>query len=497
MSRLLPLPWRVRRRVLLTGSIGLLLSVVIVAWIAFARVDRETDEQRVPLEGLLARAERALDRNETAAALEILDAILEREPRHGMALLYRGQLIRDQGDPKAALADWRRVPDEPARIGGTARYLEATVLLELHRAREAERLLLRAAALHPTYLQPRERLLELYVAQLRRSDILRQLDQIAKLRPLTLNELVLQATAGERFRPVNEGASLMREFVARDPDDLTSAIALALYRMDADEHVEAADLLRELLGKHADDDRLRGLLAEALLNRRRAEEAHDVLAGRSLTSQSSVWLWRGFGRYWMAIEDWDRAAECFAHVIRLNPDDLGTHYRLGTVLQRAGRKDEARQHLEDARLVDRLHRQAFRIPRGNQSRTDLVAPIVIDVAETLSELRRLEQALEWYRRGVQLNPRDPSAVAGFERVRAELANRAVATAETRGVESIGELDRGLSLPAPPRPVDETSALSFRESSKSPLKCGSASTTARTSPWLSGKGASSSPPMRGW
>src|SRR5947207_14692901 len=60
----------------------------------------------------LTEVRRALDRGNTEIAVQALDSILRREPQHGLAHLYRGQIARDAGDLDGALAPWSVVGDQ-------------------------------------------------------------------------------------------------------------------------------------------------------------------------------------------------------------------------------------------------------------------------------------------------------------------------------------------------------------------------------------------------
>src|ERR1700680_3086485 len=75
---------------------------------------------------LLQKAIRLANRGQREAAIPLFDEVLQRNPTESTALLYRGQLARDAGDPEAAARFWNGVPDRPGGEAATARYFEGS-----------------------------------------------------------------------------------------------------------------------------------------------------------------------------------------------------------------------------------------------------------------------------------------------------------------------------------------------------------------------------------
>jgi len=174
---------------------------------------------------MLDEAGAYIEQGDFAAADEILLSVLRQDADNGVAWLYRGQLFREHGDLDLAMEAWRQVPDSPETLGGTARFMEATVLLESNEARGAEQKLLRAIELNPTYVQPHERLLALYVLQMRGPETIQRLDRIQKLRALSLDELVLRARAGEQITDAEQAMGILQAFIATDREDTASRVS--------------------------------------------------------------------------------------------------------------------------------------------------------------------------------------------------------------------------------------------------------------------------------
>ena len=396
---------RVSRRLALLLLIAALAGAVV--W-AFSARDQNPPAAPPDLDAVLS----AIQANDLAHARELLDALLEAQPDHPQALLYRGQVRREHKDLEGALRDWRRVPDDPPHFAGTARFLEGTGVLERGLARRAEELFLRAIELHPTYLQPRERLVDLYVVQMRRRELHEQLDAIAGMRPLSLREAAFRIAAPERATTPESGLSLMRSYVAGDSGDHHSRVALAAYLVESEQYADAAEVLEELLAERPDDSRAAGLLAEALVKSGRVEAAAAATSSFEPARESSSWLWRGLGQIAAARGDWPRAAECFARVVEAEPEDSASLYQLGRALQRLGETEQAQAILLRAKREDELQREALRLAWGDDQKRDLVVPILTHVADLLLTLERPVEAGQWYDRALAIEPANPAARDG-------------------------------------------------------------------------------------
>jgi len=390
------------------GALSCISLAAIALSVSWSRLHQDIDQ-------LLGESAALMEQGEVARARHLLDSILRRDPTNATALLYRGELSREQGDLDGALADWGQVANQPRRFGSTARYLEATVFLELQRSRDAEEKLLRAIDLNPYYLQPHEQLLALYVLQRRREGILRQLSTLRNLRPLTLNELVLQLVANEPIETAEEAIPTLEAFVAADDEDIPSWTALARYYWDSGRHSEAVQSLEDALARHPQDDRIRGLLAEYVLNESGHQKASGVLAGHTPIPASPLWLWKSVGNVALATGDLELAAKCLWQVIRANPDDVTARYRMGILLQRLGHPKEGKQQLERVVLNDRMQRQALIASRLYQKQTGMLTPLIVEVGEILATVGRNEEALQWFAQALKFDPQEATAQAGVKR----------------------------------------------------------------------------------
>ncbi len=393
-------PRRLSRRWLAVAVVVVTIAVGIALLIE--RWGRpKIDVDRAYTDGLLA-----MQRGDNEEAAKLLDEVLREIPAHYETLLYRGQIARDTGQPAAALEFWARVPDQPARFGGTARFLEAVALFSQGQSRKAEQKLLHSIALNPTYLQPRDRLVELYVLQMRRDDVRHQLQEIGKLRPWTLEELVLTVVVNERVSSTAEGIRQTERFVSADPSDEASVMALIRYLAEERRYDDALLRLRSAL-KTSNGSALRGMLAHILVTQNQPEQAADALFLGSDNAEWSIWYWRGCASYWTEQEDWQRAADCLRYIVAADDEDLAAQQQLGVALEHLGKTDEGKRHLHRAQLLDRLFRQASRIPRRKRQNDQLLCPIAIDVAESLVALDRAQEAQTWLEMARSIQSDDP------------------------------------------------------------------------------------------
>jgi len=394
------------------ATIIVVATILILATVVMMTEPEQTElttEQQVAL--WTKQANDAIAKPDIAAAKQLYTRVLQAEPDNGQALLVLGQIARDEGDRELASKLWRRVPDHgslPAeapkrRQGGTARYLEATLHLEDHDLADGEKGLLRSVALNPTYVLPRDRLVQLYVAQMRIIDVRRQLQGIRMLRPWTINELVLHESIAAGVTDAKKGQELVASAVAANPDDLPSHIALGRYYLFDSRHKAAEQLFRSTLKRRPRHADAAGLLADALMNQLEFEEAGEVLGSQELDLQAAgEHYWRSLGRFATEQTDWKTAEQAYRRLLDVMPNDLAAQNRYAASLQRLGRRDEADKWNQLAALGDFMRRQASRVLHGKKD-SKLRLPIVQSVARTMAKLNRREEALWWFEQAQTMN----------------------------------------------------------------------------------------------
>ncbi|WP_417732055.1 FG-GAP-like repeat-containing protein [Rosistilla oblonga] len=346
-------------------------------------------------------------------ARRLLDEALRRDPELRPALIYRGQVAHAEGELSAALAYFAAVEDTPPHLGAMARYEAGLTLLQQHEARLAESQFLRAIQLNPKEVSPRERLVELYVLQMRRDDIRQQLDAIRFLRPWTLDELNLYSLCAQRVLSPADAVAQLEPFVKQTPDDADNRFVLARYLIDAERFDEAQHHLDVLLRQEPSTSRLLGLQAESRLRQNDLEGAARALARLPDETVPEMWYWRACGRYWFEEADWQRAADCLARAEALDPEDLSVVHQLGIALGRIN-SDATEPTLHRAKLLDRVLRQAVRATTREPSNNELRVGILLDVADALLELKRYREAVFWFDHAHMLDSDNPIAPQGLK-----------------------------------------------------------------------------------
>jgi cytochrome c-type biogenesis protein CcmH/NrfG len=419
-----------RNKWLLAG--GVLLGFVIAGWGVWFRWIRPSTEQ------LMKRGIAAANRLNHEKATGFFNAVLSRQPDHAQALLLRGQLARESGNLDQALASWQRVPDVPEADGSKARYLEGALHIDKGEARKGERLLLRSVELNASYLPPRELLLQLYVLQQRPADIRQQLLALREYRPWPMEELLLFSLARNEIENADASQPRLEKFVADDPDDIPSRLALAKCQATQGHDDEAVDLLRSGLQRQPKDSRLAGLLAELLLHRSDQPAAAAVLAQANLDENADLILFRSLGTYAADIHDWDRAKTYLERATARDPYDLASAYRLGLVLEAQGRAEEGSRYLVRAKWLDQLatNLELFAVKR-HQERVE-AARIAVEIARLLSELDRPVEAVLWVKTALEWVPRNSVAKA---------LDRTLVDTALRGAVSTAALAREIAVPA--------------------------------------------------
>jgi tetratricopeptide (TPR) repeat protein len=391
-----------------------LLSLLVAACLAWpARV--AWDWLRRPAESqLLQEAILLVERGEQVAAAELLDQVLRRNAAQGRALLLRGQLALESGDPVGARRYWERIPDHAAGVAGRARYLEGLLFMEAGRARDAEAALLRSVALNSEAVEPHEALLRLYAVQLRTPEIRRELRAIRGFRQWKLTELYqLVNAAGET---VNRGEAIPRleQFAAADPDDFESLVALGRYYLWDDRLDDAAGALRSALARRPQSAPLRALLAESLLDRSDPAGARDVLGQTRPGPNSPHSLWRSFGLCLAAAGETRGAAACFRRAITLSPYDRPTLIQFAAALEQIGENTEAEWLLERAGRLVQLKSALFRFVQAPDNRPEVALAALFQSGQLLVQLGRADEAVPFFEQVLAWNPRWPQAREAYE-----------------------------------------------------------------------------------
>jgi tetratricopeptide (TPR) repeat protein len=409
------------RRLALVALALIVVSPAIYVGVLRRGPDPTEPALKASAEELVSRAELALERGDTPAARLLIDEALSRDPDFGKAILYQGQFLNDDGRFDEAIRCWARIPEGQDPISGTARYLEGMTLLEQNRAREAEQRLQAAIRMHPEFCAPYHKLAELYLLQLRGEAARRTLREARLRQCLDLAEFADELLAGKPLLDEEQAIERLQEFAAADPDDQESLIALARYHELLGEHARARQILTERLREHPTNTELRAVLAELLCEKRRFNEALELMSESDGARDDSLSAWHVHARLAAEAGQSARAAAILAYIVSRKPFDVASRFEEAQALSRAGQSDEAARGFEEAELLDRLERLAFLIRRGEDRPDPLIVDSISEIADVLGRLREHELAADWLRQGLLRDPRNSLLRRQLDRVLAAAA----------------------------------------------------------------------------
>ena len=236
-----------------------------------------------------------------------------------------------------------------------------------------------------------------------------QLEAIRKVREWNLEELFASQLAWFTSSLPLENLQILEGFVAADPADVISRIALARHYLTHDRTGDAIELLQEALLGEPKNLTVHGLLSECHLKLSDKEKAwrqfeHDTPAADNPTA----W-WRALGRCATEAELWPEAVNALTRVVADNPNDFEAAYLLGIAAKRCGQDQLAEKQLEIARTTQKLATAASVFLVTDRDRQDVLSTTLLDVGRSLVELHRSKEALPWLAAFLTMRPRHPEA----------------------------------------------------------------------------------------
>ncbi len=372
-----------------------------------------------PLAPLLAQAQAALDRNDFAAAIPLLQKIADAKPSDALPHFELGFAYSGLKKNPEAIAEYRRAISLDPNLAPAQMNL-GIALLDSDPAAAAESFE-RAAKLLPGQARPVYLMGEALERSGKRSEAIEQYRAAASITPK--DDVILFALARALFADKQSAAaeSGFRQLLALKPDSAPAQLGLAEALLSERKTAEAVDVLRDYLLEAPDDRHARFERAVALQDLNRSDESLVELdhldqldkldQGASLGADPPTLR----GSIYMQQKKWSDAQAAFEKALAASPADAQLHLWMGQTKMElhdyAGAEKELRRSLELA-------------PDRSDALRELVSVYYLSAQYevTVSTLDLLAQretptALDWFFRALSCDKlrRRPEAAAAYQK----------------------------------------------------------------------------------
>ena len=357
-------------------------------------------------DALIAQAKQAIQAGQWVRAGSLLDRLAAlRKPTAADALL-RAEAKNGGGRTDEAVAILTGVPAADP-LAAQARLRAGQVERERHRLRDAEVAFLDAIRLDPHLIQARRELIFLYGMQARRAELSEQFRALAGFVELTFDDLFFWTTSHQDVWINTAIQPDLERYLAADPADRWSRLALAQVLLKSGQLDEAERVLRPLPSSDAEAMAVRAQIA---LDRSRRDEAQAILEAAP-AEHPALALVRG--QCAMRQNDWPTAVTQLRIAVRLEPCSQEAVRSLALALRQTGNTSEETAFLEQA---GRLRTLTGLIERARETaaRKDRTLPRRLAAACEAVGLRDL--ALGWYRLAIRYDVLDSEAQRGVFRL---------------------------------------------------------------------------------
>jgi predicted Zn-dependent protease len=318
--------------------------------------------------------------------------------------MLRARIAESRGELTEALAHLKKIPDSDP-IGAQAWLKAGQIELARNRARAAEAAYRQSLKLDPEQIQPHRELAYLYANQLRKADCDAQFRALARRMPLGYILAFAWCQSYCRIWDPNEARKVLSRFVAEDPEDRWSRIALATSFQLTDQLDQAESVLRPL--PESDPD-ARALRIQIAIDRGDIAAAEDLARGGPA---DHVRLNALRGQLALHSNQPRQAATLFRAALRQDQEDRDSIQGLGMALRTLG-DPECKKYLQIAARHDRLKRLIQDSVTSLQTDTKIFDKLG-ELCESLD--RRLE-ARAWYQLAIGRDPLDSQAQQALTRL---------------------------------------------------------------------------------
>jgi thioredoxin-like negative regulator of GroEL len=323
--------------IVLVTSLFALLCVVFAVWLWSFR--------------WLAKGQQQIESRQYRAAAQTLSAFLRWHPGSSQGHFLLGGVYGQLNNWELALQQFRLVsPTAPE--ARDAMWRIGDVAMMLNRVGETEAALRRCLELDPKSLEARRGLIAVYRWQDRELDAEPLVWQAYERTSVEERPFLLAEWFRFRFaqRTTADTFGRLSGFLAAQPDDLQSAIAMGLWSMRQRQLGQARVLLEQVFTQFPDSPDARAAWASCLLESGEGETARQVLDAWP-PAQQDVRYFRLKG-IWLQdfAADYAAALDCLRRWVAHYPDDWQMRFRIGTCLRQMG--DSAQAETETARAEE-------------------------------------------------------------------------------------------------------------------------------------------------
>lgn len=343
---------------------------------------------------LLQHAETALERGDTKAAHSALSKILAREPYHARALILKGHLHRQSQEWQAALHSFEQAQQSAdAELGAGACFWQGVVFLEQNFAAKAERAWLHAIHKHPNALAAREQLVKLYRLQLRNEEARSQLDALIRVRTWTAEELVLYFAGAVATDFGDTDLNILQAYVAADPTDVRSALAVARHHIARGQLDDARKILEDCIHRSDDSSTARLVLAEVLVQQEQYPSAFRILEESSDEIRPSTDYVYLLANIAMGLRQPRIAEQLSTFACELEPLDARLWNLLGKARQQCQRPD-AKDCFANAMEIETLRLGMLNLLKFPQTSSEF-PNFLVSIGNRLKDLGFQKHAALW------------------------------------------------------------------------------------------------------
>ena len=333
--------WITSKLLIASFSAGLLLVIGIWLWPALTTASRTNDQITIEFDQALATKNLEQARRLADQYLRQSNSTDHRLP------MIQARLELANGQDSEALKKLESIPDQ-SPFASTARQLTGQLYLRANRLVPAEKAYLDAIRLDPKIVQPRRELIYIYAIQLRRRELRNIFLELSTISPMTFQNVFHWClTRGNDWEP-DEIVADMTKFLAADPQDKWSRIALArslkrLVKLD-----EAEKALEPLA---ANDSDAIAIKAQIAMDRNDPEKARELLS-KGPEDHFDLAVMRA--QMALAEGDYNDSIRYFKTALKVDPDNRDAVVGLARALAGQGNKLEAKAWQEKATKLDKL-----------------------------------------------------------------------------------------------------------------------------------------------